>query len=165
MKRSDIVLLAALATLVFPYLSAGPTLSLAVHAAAGKHAGITIDYPRSDSIFPPEITPPTFIWHDDSNAAAYWRIEVTFADGSQPMQFESRGEPMRTGEIDPRCISKTNELPKVIPELAQAHAWTPDQIRWWTRRRFRLQQRMASRMALHPFIKHCRLVFIRFLRF
>ena len=28
-------------------------------------AAITVDYPANGSIFPPEITPPTFIWHDE----------------------------------------------------------------------------------------------------
>ena len=30
---------------------------------------ITVDYPEEGSIFPPEITPPTFLWHDGSAAA------------------------------------------------------------------------------------------------
>jgi tetratricopeptide (TPR) repeat protein len=98
-------------------------------------AAITIDYPLEGSIFPPEITSPTFIWRDTAENATRWRIDVTFGDGSPTIQIESRGEPMRIGEIDPRCVSPTNELPKLTPEQAAAHTWTPDAETWGTIKR------------------------------
>src|SRR5208282_2196283 len=52
-------------------------------------AAITVDYPENGSIFPPEITPPTFIWHDESNAAAAWTIDVSFSDGSPAIHLKS----------------------------------------------------------------------------
>jgi len=106
--------------------SAVPT----VHAAEGRLAAIVIDYPLNGSIFPPEITAPAFIWRDSSEAANLWRIEVKFADGSAAMQFESRGEPMQMGEIDQRCISANNELPKLTAEQAKMHTWIPDANAW-----------------------------------
>jgi len=105
---------------------AGPT----VPRAQARLATITIDYPLEGSIFPPEISPPTFIWRDAAEHAARWRIDVAFGDGSPMIHVESRGEPMRIGEIDPRCISATNELPKLTPEQAAAHTWTPDTETW-----------------------------------
>jgi tetratricopeptide (TPR) repeat protein len=93
-------------------------------------ATITIDYPLEGSIFPPEITPPTFIWRDAAEHTTRWRIEVAFGDGSPGIQVESRGEPIRIGEIDERCITATNELPKLTPEQAAAHTWTPDTGTW-----------------------------------
>jgi hypothetical protein len=33
---------------------------------------------------------------------------------------KSAGERLRIGEIDPRCVSPTNELPKLTPEQAAA---------------------------------------------
>jgi Tfp pilus assembly protein PilF/Tol biopolymer transport system component len=103
---------------------------LAVHAAEGTPAAVTIDYPLDGSIFPPEITPPTFIWRDAAPAASLWRIAITFADGSEGMRFESRGDGLKIGEIDRRCISANNELPKLTPEQAAAHTWTPDANVW-----------------------------------
>ena len=50
-------------------------------------AALAIDYPRTGSIFPPEITPPTFLWHDGAEPADRWRIDVSFADGSAPLHF------------------------------------------------------------------------------
>jgi Flp pilus assembly protein TadD len=102
----------------------------AVHIVQGTPAVVTIDYPLSGSIFPPEITPPTFIWRDDAPTAGLWRIEITFADGSSEMRFESRGDRLKIGEIDQRCISANNELPKLTPEQAAAHTWTPDAKTW-----------------------------------
>ncbi|MFZ0746339.1 MAG: hypothetical protein WAM85_18165, partial [Terracidiphilus sp.] len=133
MRRNGIDIVAicaiALAGLLIPGAvqhGAGPT----VLAAGGKNAAITIDYPQNGSIFPPEITPPTFIWHDDSEASKRWRIEVRFSDGFAPLRAESAGDPMSIGEIDQRCISARNELPKLTPEQVAAHTWIPDARTW-----------------------------------
>jgi len=93
-------------------------------------ASITIDYPLGDSIFPPEITPPTFIWRDVAENTSHWRIDIAFADGSAPVHVESAGERMAIGEIDSRCISSTNELPKLTPEQAAARTWIPEAGTW-----------------------------------
>jgi Flp pilus assembly protein TadD len=89
----------------------------------------TIDYPLNGSIFPPEITPPTFLWRDAAEAS-HWRIEIKFADGTAAMRFDSPGPPLSIGEIDPRCVSPNNELPKLTPMQAAAHTWIPDTKTW-----------------------------------
>jgi tetratricopeptide (TPR) repeat protein len=93
-------------------------------------ASVTIDYPEDGSIFPPEITPPTFIWHDGDASVSTWRIDISFADGTKPLRLRSQGDPMQIGEIDPRCISSTNELPSLTAEQASAHTWKPDAETW-----------------------------------
>jgi tetratricopeptide (TPR) repeat protein len=93
-------------------------------------ASITINYPEDSSIFPPEITPPTFIWHDADAATKAWSIDITFADGSEPVHTRSHGEPMHIGNIDPRCVSGANQLPSLTPEQAAAHTWKPDTETW-----------------------------------
>ena len=98
--------------------------------AASQPAAIVIDYPLQGSIFPPEITPPTFIWHDAAQNAANWRIDIAFADGSAAIHAQSKGGALRIGEIDKRCISANNELPKLTPEQASAHTWIPDSVTW-----------------------------------
>jgi tetratricopeptide (TPR) repeat protein/Tol biopolymer transport system component len=99
-------------------------------SASARLALITIDYPLEGSIFPPEITPPTFIWHDAAGNTTSWRIDVAFADGSTPVRVVSAGERLAIGEIDTRCISFTNELPKLTPEQASAHTWIPEADIW-----------------------------------
>jgi tetratricopeptide (TPR) repeat protein len=103
--------------------SASPTL-------APHRDGVAVDYPLQDSIFPPEITAPTFIWHDAAKDATRWQIDVTFADGSSALHFQSAGKPPAISEIDPRCVAPTNELPKLTPEMAASHSWIPDSAAW-----------------------------------
>ena len=93
-------------------------------------AHISIDYPSDQSIFPPEITAPTFLWRDPVRAANVWKIEIVFVDGSVPIHVTSRGERMRIGPLDPDCISKSNELPRLTPVQAASHTWTPDPALW-----------------------------------
>ena len=100
------------------------------HVLAAEMPAIAIDYPLNRSIFPPEITPPTFIWHDTTESASRWRIEFRFGDGTPAMSFETTGPHPTIGEIDTRCISTTNELPKFTPEQARSHTWTPDAEAW-----------------------------------
>jgi Flp pilus assembly protein TadD/Tol biopolymer transport system component len=99
-------------------------------ASALHVASITLDYPLDGSIFPPEITPPTFIWRDAAENVTHWRIDIAFADGSAGMHVESAGERLAIGEIDQRCVSSTNELPKLTPEQAAAHTWIPEAGVW-----------------------------------
>ena len=66
-------------------------------------ATITIDYPAAGAIFPPEITPPVFLWRDSSQGASFWVIDVRFGDHSHGIQAKSRGEKRPIGEIDERC--------------------------------------------------------------
>jgi tetratricopeptide (TPR) repeat protein len=100
-------------------------------SAGYSSASIAIDYPQNGSIFPPEITPPVFIWRDRDSSSITWRIEVAFADGTKPLVASSKGEPMQIGEVDRNCISSTNELPFLTPEQAAAHTWKPE-IESWT---------------------------------
>ena len=98
--------------------------------SAAQLAPITIDYPEDGSIFPPEITAPTFLWRDASSSATRWRIEIAFGDGSAAIHAESPGERLRIGEIDQRTVAATNELPKLSPQQAAAWTWTPDAETW-----------------------------------
>jgi Flp pilus assembly protein TadD len=132
-KQTGMVLLLtgiALATTIVVFRAAPYDASRVVLAADKNPRAITIDYPLDGSIFPPEITPPTFIWRDAAEAANVWRIEVTFADGFRAMRFESLGARLSLGEIDPRTVSPNNEMPKLTPQLAEAHTWTMDAKSW-----------------------------------
>jgi Flp pilus assembly protein TadD len=106
---------------------------LVLSVAAGvpqQPASITVDYPASGSIFPADFTEPTFLWRDSAPDATSWRIEVTFAGDPSPIRLTSRGERMSVGEIDPRAVGPTNELPQLTPEQAAAHTWVPSTGVW-----------------------------------
>ena len=59
-----------------------------------------------------------------------WTVEAVFADGGAPIRVESRGERMQVGVSDPRCVSSTNEPPKLTEEQAAARTWRPDSETW-----------------------------------
>lgn len=106
------------------------SLALLAVAPAQQSTGIVIDYPEEGSIFPPDFAPPTFLWHDSQVAAAGWKLEIAFPDGAPAMRLTVRGELMSIGEIDPRCVAESNQLPKLTPEQAAAHTWKPDAATW-----------------------------------
>ncbi len=111
--------------------SAHATDSSASHSAENPSlAAITVDYPEDGSIFPPEITPPTFLWRDASDSASVWTIDVAFSDGSAGIHARSAGERLGIGEIDPRCVSASNEPPQLTPQQAAARTWIPDAATW-----------------------------------
>lgn len=97
---------------------------------APQPVSITVDYPEDGSIFPPEITPPTFLWHDVSAAATHWNLDIAFSDGSAGLHATSAGERLKIGEIDPRCVSPSNQPPSLTPEQGSAHTWIPDAATW-----------------------------------
>ena len=136
-----------LATLVLPIdLTSGlhsPYTNLAIEARTSAFGSvestpvsgaalkpITIDYPEDESMFPPDMIAPTFLWRDATEEASAWQIDIAFADGSTEMHATSRGEHFHVGEIDKRCIAPSNELPGRTAQLAATRTWTPDAETW-----------------------------------
>ncbi len=111
-------------------LAAQQLLQTAVSPPAKEATPITIDYPVEGSIFPPEFPAPTFLWRNADANTTTWLITVTFSDHSVGIRVKSFGERLSIGEIDPRCVAATNELPRLTPQQAAAHTWTPDAITW-----------------------------------
>jgi hypothetical protein len=104
-----------------------------VTAHAAQNAGkplspISIDYPVNGSIFPPGITPPTFLWRDAAGTS--WSIDVTFADKSAPIHATSQGQHMKLGPIDPDAVADSNKPPALTLQQAATWTWTPDAATW-----------------------------------
>ncbi len=110
--------------------------------AARKPAAITVDYPLDGSVFPPDFPAPLILWRDEASRATTWTVEATFADGGAPIRVQARGERMRVGPIDPRCVSSTNVPPALTAEQAAARTWRPDAETWRA-----IRQRSASAPA------------------
>ena len=71
---------------------------VAFAASASKDAApILIDFPQQGSIFPPEISPPTFLWRETAGGAIAWRVEVLFNGHGPKVRESSPGE-------KPRCL-------------------------------------------------------------
>ena len=100
------------------------------HTAAGSQlAKITVDYPLEGSIFPPEITPPTFLWRDAGENAKRWSVEVTFADHAEAIHMEVPGEPLQVGQLDPEAGPMTDLL-ELTPQQKVTKTWRPDADAW-----------------------------------
>lgn len=125
-----------------------PDLAEIVRAAtsaasqADPPAPLTIDYPLDETIFPPEIVPPTFLWHEPTDKADTWLIQVTWKGRDERLLVISAGGPPPAGEIDARCVSKNNEIYQPDPHQAPARSWTPDDDVWAT-----IRQRSAASPA------------------
>ncbi|MDR3725928.1 MAG: tetratricopeptide repeat protein [Terracidiphilus sp.] len=103
------------------------TATATAHAERAK-AAVSIDYPEDGSIFPPGITPPTFLWRDA--AATSWKIDVTFGNNAPAIHAESKGERIHIGAIDPEAVSKSNEPPSLTAQQAASWTWIPDAATW-----------------------------------
>ena len=103
------------------------TLSAPVTGAA-RHGKITIDYPLVGAVFPPEMCPPTFLWHDADERTDAWLIVVTFE--KHPKRIVALTTGQRTyREIDPRCVTDANQWTEP-PYQASARGWTPNERTW-----------------------------------
>ncbi|HUW57092.1 MAG TPA: tetratricopeptide repeat protein [Planctomycetota bacterium] len=89
---------------------------------------VTVDYPLAESVFPPDLCPPTFLWHDADNTSNAWLIDVTFEKTSGHIYVLTSGRRTRR-PIDPRCVSATNVWQEDA-YAASAKAWTPATETW-----------------------------------
>ena len=107
---------------------------LSVAQTARDHAGtppaVTIDYPLDGSIFPPEIVAPTFLWHDETESANRWLIDIAMADNQGHIYVLANGNPPPKGQEDSRCFGPTNERYEPTAYQASAKSWTPGEQVW-----------------------------------
>lgn len=96
-----------------------------VHSDDSRLARITVDYPLNGSVFPPDITAPTFLWHDPSQSAARWVIDISFAHGKS-MHIDAAGEHLQQGDLDPDAGPGLD----LTPEQAATRTWKPGTETW-----------------------------------
>ncbi|MBN2294432.1 MAG: tetratricopeptide repeat protein [Pirellulales bacterium] len=106
------------------------SLEIAGSANEGSPVSLDVIYPLDGSIFPPDFVAPTFLWRDKDSKANYWAIDISGKNGSEPLRFHSEGDPPPQGEIDKRCIAKTNEIYVPYAVDGPVHSWTPDAETW-----------------------------------
>ena len=127
----DPVLFVAILAAGSLFIASGARRSSGTNDAATTPAPakINIDYPLDGSVFPPEITSPTFLWHDTSHTAKRWVIEVSFVDRSSALRLEVVGEHLKMGEIDPQ-VGTGDDLVHLTPEQEATRTWKPDADLW-----------------------------------
>ncbi len=92
----------------------------------GPQAQIAIDYPLNGSVFPPEITAPAFLWHDPSESAKLWVIEVSFAGHANGIRIATQGTLLQQGTLDPEAGPGL----ELTAQQASTHTWKPDAETW-----------------------------------
>ena len=97
-------------------------------ATPKEAAPILIDFPEPGSIFPPEITPPTFLWRETAGGAIAWRVEVLFSERGPRVKENSAGEKPRVGEIDTSLVGYVP--PTLTAEQEAQHTWKPGRDLW-----------------------------------
>ncbi|MBA7634144.1 Tol-Pal system protein TolB [subsurface metagenome] len=60
---------------------------LAAYQDQAEYSGLTILEPLNETLFPPEIVPPTFRWKDDKSESDTWLITIKFQDDKPRMNF------------------------------------------------------------------------------
>ena len=71
-----VVVVAVVCSLPLHFGKLGPGRAFAAQNGSRILLPISIDYPEDGSIFPPGITPPTFLWRDA--AGTLWSIDIAF---------------------------------------------------------------------------------------
>jgi hypothetical protein len=87
---------------------------LAVYQQGADYGDITIEYPLNETLFPPEMIPPTFRWKDNVPASKAWLVRIEFADGGRFMHF-----PVRRQQWTPRPEEWENVKQRSLEQEAQ----------------------------------------------
>jgi tetratricopeptide (TPR) repeat protein len=125
------------------WLSHGSTIKSTVPAryrriiaAAGRQgvrsepqAGITVDYPLPQSIFPPDIVAPTFLWHDSTPRVTHWLIDIALRDSSH-IYIVTSGPGPEPPRIDDRCTGPNNRIHVGTQYEQSARTWSPSPAVW-----------------------------------
>ena len=61
---------------------------------------LEVSYPLDNTLFPPEIVAPTFVWSDETEGVAAWAVMLRFADEPEPLRFTSSEPGWRPPESD-----------------------------------------------------------------
>ena len=106
------------------------SLILAQHEAKDAPAGIEVDYPLSESLFPPDIVAPTVHFHDSSPETNLWLVDISIEGQDQHVfmlsdQLRNRKEP----EIDPRCATDANRYEETEYQATELR-WEIQQDIW-----------------------------------
>ncbi len=91
-------------------------------------AKIQVDYPFDQSVFPPEMVAPTFLWHDANTEANVWLIKITLEKSPPVFVLTSAEQPALI--IDPVAVSSANRDYKPSEYDQAAKAWIPSGEHW-----------------------------------
>ena len=71
-----------------------------VEFPAGSSGQLEISYPLDESLFPPEIVAPTFVWKDATEGVTEWRVLLRFGGEGELLRFATTEPSWRPSEAD-----------------------------------------------------------------
>ncbi|MHC4533659.1 MAG: tetratricopeptide repeat protein [Planctomycetota bacterium] len=91
----------------------GPRIKkiLALYRDDAEYNSLTIRYPLNETLFPPEIVPPTFHWEDGGSESDRWLLTIKFQDNEDRISILLH-EPKWTPESDQWELIKKRSLEK-----------------------------------------------------
>ena len=92
------------------------------------HSGLTILYPLSDAIFPPEIVPPTFRWADANAESDIWLVAIEFQDDRQRMSSLTRSKDWTPSEEQWQAIKQRSREKAATVTVIGVNRRRPEQI-------------------------------------
>ena len=95
--RNRALLLAAVLTLGACGKAPEPAPLAFPTEAAGS---LEIKYPLDETLFPPEIVAPTFVWSDETEGVAEWTVLLRFDDTDELLRFPTTEPRWRPSEAD-----------------------------------------------------------------
>ncbi|MEH6607838.1 MAG: tetratricopeptide repeat protein [Halioglobus sp.] len=70
-------------------------------AFPNKHSGqLEITYPLDETLFPPDIVAPTFVWNDKTEGVEQWQVLLQFENGVEVLSFPAVEPSWRPSEED-----------------------------------------------------------------
>jgi len=120
------VVVVAVVILIALYVP-GPRIDniLALYRDDAEYNSLTIRYPLNETLFPPEIVPPTFHWQDANSTSDTWLITIKFQDDDErmnPVRNSKRGE----------NASQKAKISNGMNFLVRESQWTPKTKHWET---------------------------------
>ncbi len=117
--------------------------ALAEEAGAGGR--VTIDYPLEQAVFPDDMAPPTFRWHDSAKDADAWMVEIAVPGGRWARLLVPGGPPEELPEAPMPMVDGKPYVPTKFPEDTRpwepseyertAKTWRPSRVLWRAMRR------------------------------
>jgi tetratricopeptide (TPR) repeat protein len=96
---------------------------LALYRDDAGYNSLTIRYPLNETLFPPEIVPPTFHWEDANSASDTWLITIKFQDN------QDRMNPVRNSKGGENAGQKA-KISDGMNFLVRESRWTPGADKW-----------------------------------
>jgi tetratricopeptide (TPR) repeat protein len=132
MRKSAVYLIigisipAVVAVVLIALYIPGPRIDniLALYRDDGEYESLTIRYPLNETLFPPEIVPPTFDWEDTDSKSSRWLVTIKFQDNADRTNI-LLDEPQWTPESEQWELIKKCSLEKqAIVTILGINRWS-----------------------------------------